>query len=208
MKQLQDIIAKLKDYVLTNKKLAIIVGAVVLSLTAGAVVFYLLDEPAVTNEPIVIPKPTDNKTARKPDNKTADNKTADNRTLDNATTALLVSTNPYTAMHKKDPFLPLVIKKAETAQKKQSSSASLLHEYDISDYKLIATVSDKQKRYAMVILPDGKAYTLTEGARIGTAGRRVHKIDREAVIFKEPVRDRDGKITIQDVTLKLRKEEG
>jgi Tfp pilus assembly protein PilP len=108
----------------------------------------------------------------------------------------------YTAGTKRDPFMPLIIK-AEAKPK----SLIPIESYEVSEFKLIAILWDKTKYYAVVTLPDGKSYTITEGIKLGLHGGKVYKITKDSVIIREQMRDYKGAISPKDTILKLRREE-
>jgi type IV pilus assembly protein PilP len=111
----------------------------------------------------------------------------------------------YDAKGKRDPFLSLVAKAAQKPVKKKG--ASPFESYEIDEVELLAVASDKQKSYALILLPDKKTYTITEGMTLGMQGGKVQKITRDSVHIKEFVKDYRGDIKPRDVILKLHKGE-
>ncbi|BCB95500.1 hypothetical protein JZK55_04220 [Dissulfurispira thermophila] len=108
----------------------------------------------------------------------------------------------YTAMKRRDPFIPLIVK-AEAKPK----SLIPIESYDVSEFKLIAILWDKTKYYAVITLPDGKSYTIREGIKLGLHGGKVYKITKDSVIIREHLRDYKGVLSPKDTILKLRREE-
>ncbi|OGW43928.1 MAG: hypothetical protein A2Y66_07380 [Nitrospirae bacterium RBG_13_41_22] len=107
----------------------------------------------------------------------------------------------YDAKGRRDPFLSLVtIPKQKLTKKK---GASPIESYDISEIKLLAIAWDKEKYYALVMLPDRKSYTITEGKSLGLQDGKVITITRDTVIIREHVKDYKGDIKPRDIILKL-----
>ncbi len=109
----------------------------------------------------------------------------------------------YTAGKKRDPFIPLIFK----AEAKPQKGLIPIESYEVSEFKLIAVLWDKTKYYAAITLPDGKSYTIKEGAKLGLHGGKVYKITKDSVIIRESVRDYRGVLSPKDFILKLRREE-
>jgi len=114
----------------------------------------------------------------------------------------------YNGSSRRDPFLSIIVS-TQAAKKKKPVKAFVppVEDYDINQFSLIAIVSEKTNKYALVGLPDGKYYTLKEGMTVGVNEGKVLRILPDRVIVREFVKDYRGKITAQDTTLKLRKEE-
>jgi Tfp pilus assembly protein PilP len=111
----------------------------------------------------------------------------------------------YDAKGKRDPFLSLVAKAAQKPVKKKG--ASPFESYEIDEIELVAIAWDKKKSYALIILPDKKTYTITEGMPLGMQGGKVQKITRDAVHIREFIKDYRGITKPRDVILKLHKGE-
>lgn len=106
----------------------------------------------------------------------------------------------------RDPFSSLVLK-AKQMEAKRPKGMHPLESYSIDEFKLIAIVWDRTDRYAMVVVPDGKAYTIKEGMTVGIHNGKVVRIEPKAVYIKEFIKDYRGVIRSRDYTLKLREEE-
>jgi Tfp pilus assembly protein PilP len=111
----------------------------------------------------------------------------------------------YDAKGRRDPFLPLVTIKKQKEIKKRG--ASPFESYDIPEIKLIAIAWDKKKYFALILLPDKKTYTITEGMTLGLEGGKVEKITRDSVVIREYIKDYKGDIKPRDTILKLHKGE-
>ena len=112
----------------------------------------------------------------------------------------------YDAKVRRDPFLSLV----ETTKRKptRKQGASPFESYDIEEIKLLAIAWNKNNQYyALIMLPDKKTYTITEGRTLGLQGGKVVKITKDSVVIREFVKDYRGVIKPRDSILKLHKGE-
>ena len=90
----------------------------------------------------------------------------------------------------------------------KKKGASPFESYDIEEIKLLAIAWNKNnKYYALVMLPDKKTYTITEGMSLGLQGGKVEKITKDTVVIREFVKDYRGDIKPRDSILKLHKGE-
>lgn len=121
-------------------------------------------------------------------------------TVENAKTAVVYEYNPK---GRRDPFAALIVKAAP--EKKRGLTP--MENVETADVKLIAVLWNKSGYYAVITLPDGKSYTIREGAKLGLNGGSVYKITKNSVIIREQARDERGRIIRKDITLKLRREE-
>jgi type IV pilus assembly protein PilP len=112
----------------------------------------------------------------------------------------------YDPKGKRDPFLSLVITMKQKPIKVKGLSP--FESYSVDEIKLLAIAWDDKKHYALIMLPDKKSYTITEGMKLGLYGGKVEKITENTVVIKEYIRDYRGDIKPKDSILKLRKEEG
>ncbi len=117
-------------------------------------------------------------------------------------------TYEYRPKGRRDPFDSLIIAEPEVVDKVvRKKSAPPLESYDVSNFKLIATLWNKVGNYAVITLPHGKSYTIIEGVRLGLYNGKVHKITRDSVIIRESIKDHKGIFRAKDTILKLRREE-
>jgi Tfp pilus assembly protein PilP len=111
----------------------------------------------------------------------------------------------YDARGRRDPFLSLV---AVTKQKQiKKKGASPFESYDITEIKLLAIAWDAKKHFALILLPDRKTYTITEGTSLGLEGGKVERIAKDSVVIREYIKDYRGDIKPRDTILKLHKGE-
>ena len=112
----------------------------------------------------------------------------------------------YDSKGRRDPFLSLVAITKEKPSKKKG--ASPIESYDIDEIKLMAIAWDKERYYAMIRLPDGKTYTITQGMSLGLQNGKVEKITKDNVLIREYIADYKGAMKPRDSILKLHKGEG
>jgi Tfp pilus assembly protein PilP len=111
----------------------------------------------------------------------------------------------YDSKGRRDPFLSLVEITKDKPMKRKG--ASPIESYDLDEIKLLAIAWDENKHYALIMLPDRKAYTITVGMTLGMHGGKVQQITRDTVVIREFVRDYRGDIKPRDSILKLHKGE-
>ncbi len=109
----------------------------------------------------------------------------------------------YGGLNRRDPFAPLISKREAGREK----GLGPLEAYDVNEMKLIAILWSKNKYYAVFSLPDGKSYSVNEGAKVGTRNGVVAKIVKDHVVIRERVRDARGVMVPRDTVLRLRGEE-
>ncbi|HTZ17932.1 MAG TPA: pilus assembly protein PilP [Dissulfurispiraceae bacterium] len=109
----------------------------------------------------------------------------------------------YSGLDRRDPFAPLVSKREAGKEK----GIAPLEAYDVNEVKVIAILWAKTKYYAVFSLPDGKSYTVNEGAKVGTRNGVITKITKDQVVIKERVRDARGSMSPRDTVLRLRGED-
>jgi type IV pilus assembly protein PilP len=116
----------------------------------------------------------------------------------------------YEPGKRRDPFNPLVVMKEKETKKqvkKASASAPPLQSFDVTEFRLIATLSGKDGFIAMLKAPDNKAYSVSKGTLIGFNMGKITEINMSEVIVEELVENQLNKIEPRQVILKLRKEE-
>ena len=111
----------------------------------------------------------------------------------------------YNAKDRRDPFLSLVTITTKKLPKKKGVTP--FESYDVDQIALLAIAWDEQKHYALIMLPDKKSYTITEGMKLGLYGGKVEKITNDKVIIREYIKDYKGDLKTKDSILKLRTEE-
>ena len=112
----------------------------------------------------------------------------------------------YDSRGKRDPFLSLVMMLKQKPERQKG--ANPFESYSVDEINLLAIAWDDQKYYALIMLPDKKSYTITEGMKLGLYGGKVQKITKDMVIIRENVKDYRGEIKPRDSILKLQKEGG
>jgi len=112
----------------------------------------------------------------------------------------------YNASGLRDPFLSIIMA-AEIERKIRLTlkPGHPLEEYDISQFKVIAIITEKEKNFAEIGLPNGKYYTVSEGRAVGVnAGKIIGISFKEGVVVREMKKDYTGKEQPVDTILKLR----
>jgi len=112
----------------------------------------------------------------------------------------------YNPEGRRDPFLSIIVLTKQKVEKKKKT-LNPLENYDVTDFRLIGVVYTGKDYYASVVLPDGKAYTITKGSTLGLYGGKVIDIKSDAVLIREYIVDYRGQLRPKDTVLKLRKEE-
>lgn len=111
----------------------------------------------------------------------------------------------YDSKGRRDPFLPLISKEKPERKK----GVTPIESFGVEEINLLAIAWDKNKYYALIMLPDGKAYTIIEGTTLGLQGGKVQKITKDMVTIREYIKDYKGVTVPKDTVLKLHKgEEG
>lgn len=117
-------------------------------------------------------------------------------------------TYTYKSIGKRDPFRSLIQTVDTTEEDEEDGRVrSPIEQYNVSQLKLIAVVSSTDNAYALVVVPDGKSYTVTEGMNIGLHDGIVKEIRSDQVVVEVEVKDHKGNKKMEEVFLRLRKEE-
>jgi Tfp pilus assembly protein PilP len=111
----------------------------------------------------------------------------------------------YDSKGRRDPFLPLIAIQKEKVEKKKGAKPT--ESFSIDEINLLAIAWDKDRYYALIMLPDKKTFTITEGMTLGLEGGKVEKITKDSVLIREYVKDYRGNIQQRDTVLKLHKGE-
>ncbi|HBT83216.1 MAG: hypothetical protein A2091_02865 [Desulfuromonadales bacterium GWD2_61_12] len=116
---------------------------------------------------------------------------------------------------RRDPFEPLVSDKLPPANGGKSltnvapeEQLTPLQQFEISQFRLIGVIIGKGKPTAMVVAPDGKAYVLQKGVKIGKNNGVVKTITSSAVSIEELYQDLSGEMLKNELEIKLPKREG
>jgi Tfp pilus assembly protein PilP len=104
----------------------------------------------------------------------------------------------------RDPFKPLTGDKTKAAGKDVPPQQM----YDLSQMRLFAVVLTEEQQYAMVLLPDGKYYTIRKGDKLGLHDGYVTGMELDNVRVLETIRDYKNREIKKESFLRLRQEEG
>jgi type IV pilus assembly protein PilP len=115
-------------------------------------------------------------------------------------------TYAYKSLGNRDPFRSLI----QTAEGTETSAIDVartpLESYNVSQLRLIAVVIAADASYALVILPDGKSYTVKMGMNLGLHDGVVTEIRSDEIVVEEAIKDHKGNLKLKEVYLKLRQE--
>jgi len=113
----------------------------------------------------------------------------------------------YDPRNKPNPFQPFLRQAPSSEEEEAENRASLSPLERISPSQLhlkgILSSGSSISATALVELPNGKAYLLRKGTRIGTEGARVESIKRDRVIIREYFIDVMGEKKSKQTVLKL-----
>lgn len=112
----------------------------------------------------------------------------------------------YDSGGRRDPFLSLITA-ARFEKEKRKKGLTPLEDFDLSQMNLSAIIGAGGGFYALIGLPDGKHYTITEGMSLGIHGGKVIRIAESSLLVREYVRDYRGVSLPRDTVLRLHKEE-
>jgi len=113
----------------------------------------------------------------------------------------------YQGLSRRDPFVPLLTVKVPIAPRDDRPLEPLEH-YELTQLRLVAVLLGFDKPHAMIKAPDGKAYIVTVGNRLGKNRGVITAITKKAVVLKETYYDYTGNIKSSEKQLKLTKREG
>ena len=122
----------------------------------------------------------------------------------------------YDPEGKPDPFKPFIeiVEKNKKAQKTEKDKRGVplplppLQRFSTEEFRLTGIVLAGVKRFAMVETPEGKRYILRRNTRIGVNGGKVVKILPDSVVVLEKIKDFEGNVNTERITLTLRKNGG
>ncbi len=117
-----------------------------------------------------------------------------------------VPVNQFDFSKKKDPFKPYVAAKPVESlptQKQKIREGLPIHQYDVSQFKLIGVVTGAGESKAMVVAPNGKGYVLKTGMSIGKNDGKVTSITSAGVAVTEQFKDDNGKVRREVIKIAL-----
>lgn len=112
----------------------------------------------------------------------------------------------YDSTGKRDPFKSFIVVSPEPKARPGNEPLTPLQRFDISQLRLVGTVSGKGSRRALVEDAAGKGYILSVGTYVGKNGGKVIKIADGEVIIEEFHIDYFGKRQSQMISMKLPKD--
>ena len=107
----------------------------------------------------------------------------------------------YQIEGRRDPFVPLVATK-KTAEFFENP----LEAFDLQQFLIKAVIVGIGETKAMVVAPDGNAYILKAGMRLGKGNGVIKEISRERIVVEEQYQDITGKVrkNIQELKVPVR----
>jgi type IV pilus assembly protein PilP len=112
----------------------------------------------------------------------------------------------YIPGERRDPFESLLFRGEEAGA--AGDELTPLQKVNVEDLKLVGIVKNPDGNTALIQTPDGKGYFLRGGLPLGKNEGVVAKILEDKMIVKEKKKDFLGQITVSEVVLELKKEEG
>ena len=110
----------------------------------------------------------------------------------------------YDRKDRRDPFKPLLeVKKVEKKDEKRIMGT--LASYDAGDFQVLAIAKKGVRRYALLIAPGNRSFTVYEGTVLGFHNGKVEKITDNEVIIIERTENYLGKIEPRQLILELHK---
>ncbi len=113
----------------------------------------------------------------------------------------------YDRRDRRDPFVPLLEVK-KTTKKGEEKVMGTLTSYDIGDFQVLAIAKKGNRRYALLLAPGNRSFTVYEGTVLGVHNGTVEKITDNEVITIERTENYLGKIESRQLILELHKGEG
>lgn len=111
----------------------------------------------------------------------------------------------YQAEGRRDPFVPLMAIKGKGAGIEFENP---LEAYDLIQYQVKGVIVGLGESKAMVMAPDGKAYILKKGMKIGKSNGVIRDIGRDKILVEESFQDLTGATHKNIQEIKVPKREG
>ncbi len=109
----------------------------------------------------------------------------------------------YQIEGRRDPFVPLIATKATV-----KTFENPLEAFDLPQFMVKAVIIGMGETKAMITAPDGRAYILKTGMRLGKANGVIKEISRERILVEEQYQDITGKTRKNMQELKVPVREG
>ncbi len=112
----------------------------------------------------------------------------------------------YIPGERRDPFESLLFRGEEAGT--AGDELTPLQKVNVEDLKLVGIVKKPDGNTALIQTPDGKGYFLIRGLPLGKNEGVIANIMDDKMIVKEKKKDFLGQISVSEVVLELKKEEG
>ncbi|MDH4028374.1 MAG: pilus assembly protein PilP [Nitrospirota bacterium] len=110
----------------------------------------------------------------------------------------------YDQRGRRDPFVPLIIRK-QSQQEKGRAMTGTLESYDLSEFSLAAIVGKAGRYYALIVTPDNRSFTVSEGTVIGINKGTVKEVTGDKMIMVEYSKDYMGNFKPREIILEFHK---
>ena len=110
----------------------------------------------------------------------------------------------YDQRGRRDPFVPLIIRKTSLPRKK-SARTGTIENYDISEFSLAAIIAKAGRNFALVVTPDNRSFTVSEGDVVGLNNGMVKEITDNRVVLVEYSKDYRGNLKPREIILEFHK---
>lgn len=111
----------------------------------------------------------------------------------------------YDRRDRRDPFMPLIESTKKAAKKDEKRVMGTLASYDVGDFKVLAIAKKGDRRYALLLAPGNRSFTVYERTVLGLNNGQVEKITDNEVIIIEHIENYLGKIESRQLILELHK---
>ena len=111
----------------------------------------------------------------------------------------------YDRRDRRDPLMPLIEAVKKVEKKDEKRVMGTLASYDIGDFKVLAIANKGARRYALLLAPGNRSFTVYEGTVLGFNNGKVEKITDNQVITIEHIENYLGKIESRQLILELHK---
>lgn len=111
----------------------------------------------------------------------------------------------YDRRDRRDPFMPLIEAVKKVDKKDDKRVMGTLASYDVGDFQVLAIAKKGARRYALLIAPGNRSFTVYEGTVLGFHNGKIEKITDNDVIIIERIENYLGKIESRQLILELHK---
>lgn len=110
----------------------------------------------------------------------------------------------YDQRGRRDPFVPLIIRKA-SLPKKKNAKLGTIESYDLTEFSLAAIITKAGRNFALIVTPDNRSFTVSEGDVIGLNNGMVKEITDNRIVMVEYSKDYRGNLKPREIILEFHK---